>query len=148
MCQRFFNLQYWRIKSITYVLVHVTVFHVYSVDEQRPSTELLSDTTAVVSFKGDVTWSMPAIIKSACRVNIADYPFDVQRCPLKFGSWTYNGFELNLTNFADTAMLDNYEGSGEWNLIGVPCERHEVSINWVNEFCKYTLHPPTHIHIS
>ncbi|KAK2161987.1 hypothetical protein NP493_1550g00003 [Ridgeia piscesae] len=70
---------------------------------------------------------MPAIIKSACSVNIATYPFDIQRCPLMFGSWTYHGFELNLTNFADTALIDNYVGNGEWNLIEVPCERHEVS---------------------
>ncbi|KAI0235106.1 Neuronal acetylcholine receptor subunit alpha-10 [Lamellibrachia satsuma] len=97
-----------------------------SVDEDRPSTELLSDTAAVVSSTGDIKWSIPVVIKSACRVNVADYPFDIQRCPLKFGSWNYRGFELNLTNFADTAILDDFESNGEWHLEGVPCERHEV----------------------
>ena len=37
-----------------------------------------------------------------------------------------------MTNFADTAVLDDYEGNGEWHLVGVPCERHEVSTNGSN----------------
>ncbi|KAK2160169.1 hypothetical protein NP493_1665g00015 [Ridgeia piscesae] len=69
---------------------------------------------------------MPVITKTTCRVNIADYPFDVQRCPLRFGSWSYKGYDLNLTKYADTAILINYEGNGEWHLVDVPCERHEV----------------------
>ena len=104
-------------------------YYICSIDADRPSTELLSDTTVVVDSTGHVTWSMPVIINSACRVDVAEYPFDVQRCPLKFGSWTYHGLELNVTNFADTAVLDDYEGNGEWHLVGVPCERHEVSVN-------------------
>ena len=97
-----------------------------SVDDERPATELLSDTPAAISSTGDISWPMPVITKTTCRVNIADYPFDVQRCPLRFGSWSYKGYELNLTTYAETAVLDNYEGNGEWHLVGVPCERHEV----------------------
>ena len=97
-----------------------------SVDDERRATELLSDTPAIIFSTGDIAWPMPVTIKSTCRVNIADYPFDVQRCPLKFGSWTYKGSELNLTKYADTAILINYESNGEWHLVGVPCERHEV----------------------
>ena len=97
-----------------------------SVDEERPSTELLCDTTATVYYTGGIAWSMPAIIKSACQVNVADYPFDTQRCPLKFSSWTHTMSELNLTNFADAAVLESFQGNGEWQLVGVPCKRNEV----------------------
>ena len=98
----------------------------FSIDEERTATELLSDTRAIISHTGDIAWFMPLISRSACKVNVADYPFDLQRCSLKFGSWTYNGAEMNLTQYANTAVLDKYESSGEWDVIDMPCVRNEV----------------------
>ncbi len=106
-----------------YILVTLMVA---SVDEERTAAELLSDTNVELSPDGTVSWTTPAMIKSACKIEIDSYPFDVQRCQLKLGSWTYNGFEVNVTAFLPIMMMDNLMPNGEWRIIAAPCKRHEV----------------------
>ena len=33
---------------------------------------------------------------TSCKIDTTWYPFDEQSCDLKFGSWTYNGYKLNI----------------------------------------------------
>ena len=61
-----------------------------------------------MSYSGKHTWLAPVIIKSKCAINIKNFPFDEQRCTLKFGSWTYDGFRLNLMNESATADLGTW----------------------------------------
>lgn len=51
---------------------------------------------AVVSSDGEVFWMPPAIFKSTCPIDIVYFPFDIQTCKLKLGSWTYDGFKLDV----------------------------------------------------
>ncbi len=44
------------------------------------------------------------------------FPFDVQRCDLKFGSWTYGGWSLDLQMME--ADITGYIANGEWDLVG------------------------------
>jgi hypothetical protein len=54
------------------------------------------DAMAVVSSNGDVLWMPPAILRSTCSIDIVYFPYDIQSCNLKFGSWTYDGFKLDI----------------------------------------------------
>jgi len=54
------------------------------------------DAMAVVSSNGEVFWMPPAIFKSTCPIDIVYFPFDVQECKLKLGSWTYDGYKLDV----------------------------------------------------
>lgn len=36
------------------------------------------------------------IYKSYCAINIEYYPFDIQDCYMKFGTWTHSGDHINL----------------------------------------------------
>ncbi len=36
------------------------------------------------------------IYKSYCAINIEYYPFDIQDCYMKFGTWTHSGDAINL----------------------------------------------------
>ena len=65
----------------------------------------------------------PAIIRSSCSIQISYFPFDVQKCPLEFGSWTYNGFELDLYFDRDHADVSFYLPSAEFDLISAKAER-------------------------
>ena len=94
-----------------------------SVDETKPGTTIFPETNAIVTSNGNILWIVPAMIKSSCKIDIAYFPFDEQRCIIKFASWTYDGFQLNLINLKDSGDLDKYIPNGGWDLIGMPASR-------------------------
>ncbi len=67
-----------------------------------------------------------AIFKSTCPIDITHFPFDIQTCELKFGSWTYDGFKLSLEFYNDQKEVDvtDYVESNEWVLLEHPGTRH------------------------
>lgn len=56
------------------------------------------------------------IFKSSCYIDVRWFPFDVQKCNLKFGSWTYGGWSLDLQ--MQEADISGYISNGEWDLVG------------------------------
>lgn len=52
-------------------------------------------TKATLKYTGEVIWKPPAIYKSSCEINVEYFPFDEQTCFMKFGSWTYNGAQVD-----------------------------------------------------
>lgn len=56
------------------------------------------------------------ILKSTCYIDVRWFPFDVQRCDLKFGSWTHNGWLLDLQMM--DVDISTYIPNGEWDLVG------------------------------
>lgn len=83
---------------------------------------MFAHTNAIVKSDGKILWVVPAMIKSSCKIDVRYFPFDEQNCSLKFGSWTYDGFQLDLTNLRDTGDLNKYIESGEWHLAGMPAK--------------------------
>lgn len=51
-------------------------------------------TKATLNYTGRVEWRPPAIYKSSCEIDVEYFPFDQQTCIMKFGSWTYDGFQV------------------------------------------------------
>ncbi|MGH0159830.1 UNVERIFIED_CONTAM: hypothetical protein FKN15_070210, partial [Acipenser sinensis] len=64
------------------------------------------------------------ILKSTCYIDVRWFPFDVQKCDLKFGSWTHNGWLLDLQMLE--VDVSTYIPNGEWDLVGVPAKRNEL----------------------
>jgi len=84
-------------------------------------------TNVVVTSTGSCTYIPPGIFMSTCKIDITWFPFDDQNCEMKFGSWTYNGFKLDLKLKSTTGGdISTYVTNGEWALIGVPATRNEV----------------------
>lgn len=73
------------------------------------STDNVMDVTSVLCPAG--------ILKSTCYIDVRWFPFDVQKCDLKFGSWTHNGWLLDLQILA--VDISTYIPNGEWDLVGV-----------------------------
>lgn len=91
-------------------------------------------TKAVLHWNGKVNWNPPAIYKSYCGIDVEFFPFDEQECRMKFGSWTYDGFMLDLrhmnqlpsNNSIAIAMdLRDFYISTEWDVMEVPAIRNE-----------------------
>jgi len=51
-------------------------------------------TNVVVRNNGSCLYVPPGIFKSTCKIDITWFPFDDQKCEMKFGSWTYDGFQV------------------------------------------------------
>ena len=81
---------------------------------------------AMVRYDGNVFWPPPAKLRSSCEIDITYFPFDDQRCRMKFGSWTYDGNQVDITNRSAEVDLNNYVYSGEWQLLKIEVIRNEV----------------------
>ena len=66
-------------------------FLLFSADEKFDGT---FQTNVVVSHTGNCLYVPPGIFKSTCKIDITWFPFDDQKCDLKFGSWTYSGWKV------------------------------------------------------
>ena len=66
--------------------------------------EVTLATKATLWYNGLVEWKPPAIYKSSCEIDVEYFPFDEQTCVMKFGSWTYDGFQVRLTDYCMPAV--------------------------------------------
>ncbi|XP_013417352.1 neuronal acetylcholine receptor subunit alpha-9 isoform X1 [Lingula anatina] len=78
---------------------------------------------ASVSSDGTVSWKAPIILKSSCIIDIYNFPNDRQSCPIKFGSWHYNGFQLDIQNQTEYGDTKTFVKNGEWRVGVVPAVR-------------------------
>ncbi|KAI4833263.1 hypothetical protein KUCAC02_016173, partial [Chaenocephalus aceratus] len=92
-----------------------------SADERFDAT---FHTNVLVNYSGSCQYIPPGILKSTCYIDVRWFPFDVQKCDLKFGSWTHNGWLLDLQMIE--ADISSYIPNGEWDLVGVPAKRNEL----------------------
>ncbi|XP_046678978.1 acetylcholine receptor subunit alpha-L1 isoform X1 [Homalodisca vitripennis] len=99
-------------------------------------------TKAVLHHTGKVLWTPPAIFKSSCEIDVRYFPFDQQTCFMKFGSWSYDGDQIDLKHINQKLGEDKvevgidlreYYPSVEWDILGVPAERHEKYYPCCNE---------------
>jgi hypothetical protein len=71
---------------------------------------------------GLVIYSKPQVLKFSCSMNLHEFPFDIQSCKLRFGSWLYSDRFIHLIPFSDPSkridILDSFSHS-EWEVVGV-----------------------------
>ena len=92
---------------------------------------------ATLFYDGRVVWQPPAIYKSSCSINVEFFPFDEQVCVLKFGSWTYDGNNVDLQHIErekagvgptdqvdDGIDLNFFYSSTEWAILSVPARKY------------------------
>ena len=93
----------------------------YSADSEYNSA--LLSTNVIVTHDGNLTWLSSAIFKSSCGesrlqqprleslkkklkwclvhnvgINVEYFPFDEQKCSMKFSSWTYDGLQVSVAS--------------------------------------------------
>lgn len=76
----------------TRICFYNSVPYLYSADGNYEVTLM---TKAIVYYTGEIVWKPPALYKSTCEIDVEYFPFDEQSCLMKFGSWTYDGYEVS-----------------------------------------------------
>ncbi|XP_054279733.1 acetylcholine receptor subunit alpha-like [Macrosteles quadrilineatus] len=120
-------------------MLHVPSDHIWRPDivlynNADGNFEVTLATKATLNYTGRVEWKPPAIYKSSCEIDVEYFPFDEQTCVMKFGSWTYDGFQVDLrhvdevkdSNIVEIGVdLSEFYTSVEWDILEVPAVRHE-----------------------
>lgn len=110
-------------------------------------------TFARIDYTGAIQWITATVLRSFCQIEVRYYPFDIQKCLLTFGSWTYDGnllyitlkdlrFSGDGTGFVPVGMdLSDYYPSSEWDLVSIPASSTAKYYNCCVEpyFCKKLL---------
>ncbi|XP_015683474.1 neuronal acetylcholine receptor subunit alpha-9, partial [Protobothrops mucrosquamatus] len=91
------------------------------------------NTNIVLRYDGKITWDAPAITKSSCVVDISYFPFDSQQCNLTFGSWTYNGNQVDIFNTLDSGDLSDLIEDVEWEIHGMPAVKNVITYGCCSE---------------
>ncbi|CAH1252060.1 CHRNA10 [Branchiostoma lanceolatum] len=92
-------------------------------NRQLEEDVVIPDTNAGVTYEGDVTWLYPITLKSSCVLNVEKFPNDEQNCDLQFGSWTYDGFAVDLVNKSAVGDTSSIIENEEWLFLGMPAKR-------------------------
>lgn len=84
------------------------------------------DSLCIVDSYGGVSWIPQAVFKSSCDIDVKAFPFDKQSCHLKFGSWTYDGLQLDLYFKNDIEEMDmsEFQTSNVWHVISAVAKRN------------------------
>ena len=82
-----------------------------------------------VFSNGNILWVTQAILRSTCAFDTKYFPFDQNECNLKFGSWTHDGFLLNLTFYSVSEettgfLLGDFIPGNDWDLVGNKAKRN------------------------
>ncbi|XP_035670066.1 neuronal acetylcholine receptor subunit alpha-10-like [Branchiostoma floridae] len=87
----------------------------------------LPDTKVTVTSNGTVFYFYPFTFKASCKINVIDFPYDTQRCPFKFGSWTFDALAIDVISKSSEGDLDQYRKNGEWDMVRFSAQRNVVS---------------------
>jgi hypothetical protein len=71
------------------------LMHACSVSEDLPPIQTYQ---ATIRSDGSVSWYAPAVILSACPLDVTYFPWDRQVCSMTWGSWSFDGTKVNLFN--------------------------------------------------
>ncbi|XP_022130292.2 neuronal acetylcholine receptor subunit alpha-10 [Pieris rapae] len=82
------------------------------------------NTNVIVKYTGEVTWLSHGIYVSVCDINVEQFPFDIQLCTMKWASWTYDGFQLDIQKQFDAGDTTNYQTNGEFDLVSFEAIKH------------------------
>uniref|UniRef100_A0A915DFB3 Neurotransmitter-gated ion-channel ligand-binding domain-containing protein n=1 Tax=Ditylenchus dipsaci TaxID=166011 RepID=A0A915DFB3_9BILA len=98
----------------------------------RKSSHSLGHQSGCV-LERNVVWEPPVIYNSMCRIDTKWFPYDEQFCDMKFGSWTYGGFELDMVHkfILDVVEHISYDNGTEWRVeLGVDISEYQESVEF------------------
>lgn len=80
----------------------------------------------IVQNDGNCSYILPGLFKSTCKIDTTWFPFDEQKCNMKFGSWVYDGSELDLQVEHEEGDMSSLIENEEWQIISFKSRRNEM----------------------
>lgn len=104
--------------------------------KQHPAHQdfINNDITASVSNDGQVIEALPMLLQSSCKMDITWFPFDQQKCPLQFGSYTIDTRYLRLGIEGNSVDLNWFVIHGFSNTLFLSWLSRLLCIKVLNEF--------------
>ncbi|KAL3285895.1 hypothetical protein HHI36_000415 [Cryptolaemus montrouzieri] len=84
----------------------------------------MSSVSCTLSNTGLVVCVPSARHEALCVPDFTRFPYDTQKCSLRFGSWMHNGEELNLKFAKPAFSLEDMQPNGNWELISITPRRN------------------------
>ncbi|XP_019642792.1 PREDICTED: neuronal acetylcholine receptor subunit alpha-10-like [Branchiostoma belcheri] len=84
------------------------------------------ETYVKIHQNGYVLWEIPAVTRSSCKFDVSSFPFDHQRCFLKFGPWIHSGYEVTMRSMAPEGSLEGFIDHAEWRVHNFIAEEHLI----------------------
>ncbi|CAO1319692.1 unnamed protein product [Diamesa serratosioi] len=82
-------------------------------------------TNTILYNNGHVLWVPPSKFETFCSFDFKYWPFDVQTCSIVIGSWTYSGYQIDLTMDEPIPVDSTNYVTSEWTIVKTTHERHD-----------------------
>lgn len=67
-----------------------------------------SETNTLIYPNGNVLWVPPCHLSAHCNLTLNTDPYGLQKCALKFGSWTFDGLSMDLQIYENVNCFINF----------------------------------------
>ena len=86
----------------------------------------------LATANGSMRLAFPHLFKSMCKLNMSEYPFDLQRCPMVFGSWSHNQSEVDINIKGNALASENqYKQTNKaWQMTGSGCTKYSEACSF------------------
>jgi len=83
------------------------------------------ESNVLIYSTGEILWVPPCKMLSRCHLTLRKEPYGEQVCGLKFGSWTFDGFVLDLDFYKGnkTMDLEDFHNSSGFKVLSTTAER-------------------------
>ncbi|XP_076041682.1 acetylcholine receptor subunit alpha-like 1 [Oratosquilla oratoria] len=102
----------------------------YTSSDWKNSKLTNGNTKIVVRHSGEIIYVPPAAVKVQCTIDVMLWPYDQHTCKVKFGSWVYDGYMMNLKKADPPLSLELDDMIRDWKL-----SNYSLSINTKHYEC-------------
>ncbi|XP_071510029.1 neuronal acetylcholine receptor subunit alpha-3-like [Diadema antillarum] len=124
---------YGGISNIKVPCIQVWLPDIVIYNNANGTFDMRSHAWASIYHNGTVQWFPPVYYQSSCKIDVQYFPFDEQKCVMKFGSWSYDFQKIDLKPVSENAEKKDYWENGEWTIVNSPAERHVMKYPCCNE---------------
>ena len=128
------NILNWNLSNYNISFLSVNVNEIWTPDIEllnaasKPTIYILDEALNLYN-DGSIFRSKPGIFKFSCSLDLHEFPFDIQRCRMRFGSWTHNTDMMSIIPYEEIEkqidVLPSFSHS-EWDI-------NRYSLNHYNE---------------